>query len=483
VVGPDLFFNGESDAFVAKVNAAGTDLDYCGYIGGIESDYANGIALDSQRNAYIGGTTHTDDSSFPVTVGPDLTFNGGDRDVFAAKVNAQGTGLDFCGYIGGNQNDSSYRHCIAVDGQGSAYMTGTTTSDESTFPVVVGPDLTYNEWGDAFVAKINAQGTGLDYCGYIGGDLPDGGTGVAVDGDGRAYVTGGTVSDELSFPVKVGPDLVHNGQYGDSDAFVARVNADGSDLEYCGYIGGKRDDKALDIDVDDQGNAYVMGDTGSDESTFPVIVGPDLTFNGEVDTFVAKVNAQGTGLDYCGYIGGCVMERGHGIAVDGWTNAYVTGWARSEEGTFPVMVGPDLTFNGNAGGEHDAFVAKVSYGDVVPDIKIDGQDGPLTVPATQVVRMTVSLDPGSQEGVAHDWWIGGKLDQSDLYCWSSLGGWMYCPNGYPFRAYGGPLVDLTGFTICQGRLPVGSWTFVFVLDYANSLYEGSYLDSIEVTSY
>jgi len=189
-----------------------------------------------------------------------------------------------------------------------------------------------------------------------------------------------------------------------------------------------------------------------------------------------------TMLVYCGYIGGTKDESGRGIAVDDQGNAYVTGETKSYSSTFPVKVGPDLGFNGGYG-DIDAFVAKVSFGDVVADIKIDGQDGPLTVPATQSIEMTVSLDPGSQEGIAHDWWIGGMLDKTDLYCWTYLGGWTFCSSGHPMRAYDGPLVDLTDFTICQGRLPVGSWTFVFVLDYENRLYEGSYFDSIEITSY
>src|SRR5207245_5880846 len=95
----------------------------------------------------------------------------------------------------------------------------------------------------------------------------------------------------------------------------------------------------------------------STEATFPVTVGPDLTYNGNADAFVAKVNAAGTALLYCGYIGGSGDEYGFGIAVDSSGNAYVTGYTISTEATFPVTVGPDLTYNG---GSYDAFVAKVN---------------------------------------------------------------------------------------------------------------------------
>ena len=93
---------------------------------------------------------------------------------------------------------------------------------QTTFPVIIGPDLTYNS-EDAFVAKINAAGTALLYCGYIGGSSTDVGLGIAVDVAGNAYVTGGTKSDEATFPVAVGPDLTYNGGLAEFDAFVARI--------------------------------------------------------------------------------------------------------------------------------------------------------------------------------------------------------------------------------------------------------------------
>jgi hypothetical protein len=354
-VGPDLTYNGGSiDAFVAKVNAAGTALVYCGYIGGSGEDVGYGIAVDSSGNAYVTGYTLSTEATFPVTVGPDLTYNGGGGDAFVAKVNAAGTALVYCGYIGGNNDDFGYG--IAVDSSGNAYVTGQTLSTQATFPVTVGPDLTANGDSDAFVAKVNAAGTALVYCGYIGGSGFDIGRGIAVDSSGSAYVTGSTASTEATFPVAVGPDLTYNGGSGSGDAFVAKVNAAGTALVYCGYIGGNNDEIGYGIAVDSSGNAYVTGQTLSTEATFPVTVGPDLTANGDSDAFVAKVNAAGTALVYCGYIGGSGFDIGRGIAVDSSGNAYVTGSTASTEATFPVALGPDLTFSG----ARDAFVAKVS---------------------------------------------------------------------------------------------------------------------------
>ncbi len=334
---------------------------YCGYIGGSSNDVGNGIAVDWGGNAYVTGSTLSGPTSFPVTVGPDLTYNGGLSDAFVAKVNAAGTALVYCGYIGGSNADIG--NGIAVDGGGNAYVTGSTLSGPTSFPVTVGPDLTYNGGiSDAFVAKVNAAGTALVYCGYIGGSSADVGNGIAVDGSGNAYVTGSTLSTQATFPAAVGPDLTYNG--GLTDAFVAKVNADGTALVYCGYIGGNNAENGNGIALDWSGNAYVTGTTVSSESSFPVAVGPDLTFNGGLtDAYVAKVNAAGTGLIYCGYIGGISMDTGRAIAVDRSGNAYLTGDTLSDETSFPVTFGPDLTYNG---GSSDAFVAEVdSAGDAL----------------------------------------------------------------------------------------------------------------------
>ena len=369
-VGPDLTFNSDfdflPDAFVAKVNAAGTALDYCGYIGGADSDDGNAIAVDGAGNAYVAGSATSTETSFPVTVGPDLTFNGGFGDGFVAKVDASGTALDYCGFIGGAGLDfgSNGDHAtgIAVDAAGNAYVTGRTDSDETSFPVTVGPDLTFNGNYDAFVAKINASGTAFLYAGFLGGTGSDEGASIAVDSAGNAYATGTTSSAETSFPVTGGPDLTYNGVV---DAYVAKVNASGTAFVYCGYIGGSSVDNGNGIEVDSAGNAYVTGGTASDETSFPVTGGPDLTFNGGGDAYVAKVSASGTAFLYAGYVGGSGGERGNGIAVDSAGNAYITGDTSSDETSFPVMAGPDLTFNGGIGFPPfgfptDAFVAKIA---------------------------------------------------------------------------------------------------------------------------
>jgi hypothetical protein len=234
---------------------------------------------------------------------------------------------------------------IAIDSAGSIYVSGHTSSSAATFPVKVGPSLIYT--GGGYVAKVEASGAGLVYCGYISGTWW---TNIAVDSAGSAYVTGSANAD---LPVTVGPDLTYND--GD-DAFVAKVDPSGAALLYCGYIGGSGSDSGADIAVDDSGHAYVVGSTTSTEATFPVVTGPDLTHNGGIDGFIAKVNPSGTALMDCGYIGGTENDGCSGVAVDSLENAYVCGSTSSIQPGFPVVGGPDLTYNG-AG---DAFIAKLT---------------------------------------------------------------------------------------------------------------------------
>ena len=301
-----------------------SSLVYSGFIGGQGADTGAAIALGGDGSVYIVGATASPELSFPATAGPDTSFNGGSEDVFVAKVRPDGSGLVYCGYIGGSGSDQAAG--VAVDASGCAYVSGTTDSTGSTFPVLVGPDLTSNGSLDAFVAKVDPSGAALVYCGYIGGSSLDQGGGIAVDALGSAYVAGTAGSDETTFPVKTGPDLVRGG-FG-SDAFVAKVDPSGVGLVYCGYIGGATDDLGHHVAVDPSGCAHITGVTYSDETEgFPVTVGPRLRFNGGYsDIFAAKVDAAGTSLIYCGYLGGSTMDVDAGIVLDASGNAYIAGY-------------------------------------------------------------------------------------------------------------------------------------------------------------
>jgi hypothetical protein len=210
-------YNGGWDAFVVKVNAAGTGLAYATFLGGSNWERGRAIAVAGVGSAYVTGSTGSSD--FPTTVGAfDISYNG-DGDAFVVKVNAAGTGLIYATFLGGSDEDVG--SAIAVDGAGSAYVTGSTLS--SDFPTTAGAfDTSYNGglfWGDAFVVKVNAGGTGLAYATFLGGSSWDWGRAIAVAGAGSAYVTGSTRS--FDFPTTAGAfDTSLDGDY---DAFVAKI--------------------------------------------------------------------------------------------------------------------------------------------------------------------------------------------------------------------------------------------------------------------
>ena len=285
-------FGGGLDAFVTKLNAAGTALVYSTYLGGSGGfDQGFGIAVDHDGNAYVTGATDTPGSGFPGTAGSSIqsTF-GGRADAFVTKLNATGTALVYSTYLGGSGNDLGQG--IAVDQGGNTYVTGETLSPG--FPGTAG-SLIQNTFDgqDAFVTKLNAAGTALVYSTYLGGSVGgSAGHGIAVDQAGNAYVTGFTGG--TGFPGTAGSPI-QSTFGGGLDAFVTKLNAAGTALVYSTYLGGSGGfDQGFGIAVDHDGNAYVTGATDTPGSGFPGTAGSLIqsTFGGgNDDGFVAKISA------------------------------------------------------------------------------------------------------------------------------------------------------------------------------------------------
>jgi hypothetical protein len=174
----------------------------------------------------------------------------------------------------------------------------------------------------------------LSYSTYLGGSAIDHGLAVAIDGAGDIYVAGFTTS--TNFPQAPGPFG------GGVDAFVTRLNAQGTAIVYSTYIGGQQTDYANDLEVDADGNAYVAGTTES--QNFPILNAVQSVLNGYSDTFVTKLDPAGA-LVYSTYLGGRNEDLGYGLAVDGSGRAHVTGWTGSPD--FP-LVNPLQTSTGGS---------------------------------------------------------------------------------------------------------------------------------------
>jgi Ca2+-binding RTX toxin-like protein len=333
------YAGGRADFFVMKINPSGSALVYSTYLGGAGEDGSHGIAVDTTGAAYVTG--YTSSANFPTT-SPIQGTNAGNSDVFVTKINATGSALVYSTYLGGADDD--WGNGIAVDTTGAAYVTGETSS--SDFPTA-SPIQTDQGNKDAFVAKINPDGSALVYATYLGGGSYDWGNGIAVDTTGAAYVTGETNSTDFPTASPIQTDQVT------TDAFVTKINPDGSALVYSTYLGGASSDDGRSIAVDATGAAYVTGET--DSTDFPTTL-PIQGANTEGDdVFVTKINPQGAALVYSTYLGGAGDDVGLDIAVDASGEAYVTGYTGSAD--FPTA---SPIQGAHAGGYFDVFVTKIN---------------------------------------------------------------------------------------------------------------------------
>jgi len=325
-----------------------SELLYGTYLGGGEAEEHLDIAVDSNGAAYVAGSTVSPD--FPTTAGAFGTPRvSGGWDAFVVKLNASGTNLIYCAFLGGDEGNPDEGRGIAVDQLGNAYVTGHTFSAD--FPTTAEAyDRTHNGEHDAFVVKVNATGSDLDYATFLGGTLFESGSAIAIDTAGGAYVVGETVSSD--FPTTSGAlDTSYGGGSQTGDGFAAKLNPTGNTLVYSTYLGGSLDDQANSVAVNASMEAYVAGDTlSTDFPTTSGVVGPDLS--GNQDGFVVRLSSDGSNEIYGTYLGGPNWEWTNAIAVDGSDAAYVVGTSSD----IPTTAGAyDTTADGL-----DAFVAKLN---------------------------------------------------------------------------------------------------------------------------
>jgi hypothetical protein len=353
-----------SEVFAAKLDATGSPLGgyfvFFGSLDGYGVDTGHGIAVDLAGNAYVTGETGLS-AQFPTTPGAfQPAYGGGWCDAFVVKLNGQGAFV-YSTYLGGSTSDEGY--AIAVDAHGNAYVTGATDGGPaSAFPTTPQAFQPTSGGGvDAFVTKLNAQGSALVYSTCLGGILADEGHAIAVDAAGNAYVTGTTVTLENDFPVTPGAfQTTADGGVGAGtlDAFVTKLNADGSALVYSSYLGRggySLGTEGYGIAVDAAGNAYVTGDT----IDFPTVNPFQGQLAGMSDAFVTRVNPAGSALIYSSYLGGSASDVGLGIAVNAAGNVYVAGTTSSLD--FPTTPGAYQPHNGGGdGGFSDAFITKIA---------------------------------------------------------------------------------------------------------------------------
>jgi uncharacterized repeat protein (TIGR01451 family) len=329
---------GLSDAFVAKFNATGTALIYCTYLGGSADENTRGlrpgrIAADASGNAYVGGETSSAD--FPVSAGAyDTTYAvalANPTDAFYVKLGPTGAFL-YGTYMGGTAYE--YTTGIAVDATGNVYVSGG-TNDGSTFAQTAGAYDSTPVGYETFLEKFDAAGTRVygTFFGGTGGEnyqLIAGG--LAVDNQGRAYLTGDTYSTDL--PIVNG----FQGTFGAGsayDAYLAVIDttqAGAAGLVYSTYMGGTGTDYGLGIAYIGNRQVYVVGEA---DPGFPTANALDATYNGgNSDGFVARIDTSQAGaasLVWSTFIGGTLADRFYDVAADASGNAHLAGETQSTD--------------------------------------------------------------------------------------------------------------------------------------------------------
>ncbi|OQB38150.1 MAG: PKD domain protein [Euryarchaeota archaeon ADurb.Bin165] len=329
------------DAFITKIginqSTGNASIRFSTYLGGDHADFGRGIAVDSLKNIYVTGDTYSD--NFPIM----RPFAYGDRlhgsnDAFVIKLDPSGGNIRWSDYLGGNFADRA--NDIALDSLNAVYLTGQTVGNspfkklEQVFPTTPGayqekpnPDATM---GDAFAVKISPDGQTLEYSTYISGSGHDYGTGIAVDGKGKAYIVGTTSSSNLLPPDVPGYQKSIKGA---QDAFLFKMNFQaGLQPEYATYLGGSDGHDYGEAVAVSGDCAYVTGATASRD--FPVTNMALQTVKGweydnfEKDAFVTKFDEDGD-LIYSTYLGGTSDDWGYDIKVDDKGRAFVTGFSRS----------------------------------------------------------------------------------------------------------------------------------------------------------
>lgn len=255
-------------------------LVYSSFLGGSNDDTAHSIAVDNFGNVYVAGETTSLDFPTKNTTQPNHA-----TDVFITKINADGSAMLYSTFLGGSAADRGY--AIAVDRLGSAHITGTTSSFDFPTRNPIQSALTANVTGgqDTFITKLNPEGSDLVFSTYLGGGGLDVGYGIAVDSPGYVYLTGSTGP---GWPTTL-QTFQANFSCGHDDAFITKLNPNGTEILYSTYLCGRDADVGTAIAVDSFQNAYITGYTES-VFDFPTRHALQPTYGGGVsDAFVAKI--------------------------------------------------------------------------------------------------------------------------------------------------------------------------------------------------
>jgi len=329
-------------------------LIFATYIGGSGRDFATEVAFGPGESTFVAG--YTDSLDFPVTAGAVNTTLAGGLDVFVARLAPDGSAVEYATFIGGSGLELPYS--LHVNPGGEVFVTGVTNS--SDFPTTPGAwrtTLAPNAFGDSFVFRLAADGSILKYATLLGGAHNQPG-GSFLSADGSILVAGtSTVHDFPNPPGGPWTDLNPNSTTRE-DGFLVRLSADGDELIHGTYLGGGQQESVAGISVDEVGDIWLTGITGSTD--FPVTSGAfQPTMEGPFDAYIARVNSTGLTLQYASYLGGSGPDGGNGLAITPTGDPVLWGHTQSQDlPTTPGSFQPEPGKNGTRG-TNDCFVARI----------------------------------------------------------------------------------------------------------------------------
>jgi hypothetical protein len=257
---------GSNDAFVAKLDINNGALLWHTFMGGTDREYGTGIAVDGSENVYVNGQGYASWGT------PVNEFAGGLGDAFIVKLNSSGARV-WNTFLGGGGWDLGYG--IALDGNQNIYVVGTSVAMDTSDASWGTPLRGFTGFDDAFVAKLDANGS-LAWNTFLGGNGSDGGIDIALDRERNVYIAG---SSTHSWGTPLRP-ISASGFF---DAFAVGLNPSGA-LIWNTFLGGNADDGASGIVVDGSGTVYVAGSSSTSWGT------PLHAFAGGNDAFVAKLS-------------------------------------------------------------------------------------------------------------------------------------------------------------------------------------------------
>ena len=344
---------GGANAWAGKLSPDGSTLEWATYVGGSATDVAVGVDVDTDGTVVVTGRTHSAD--FPVTPECLQPIKSGNSDQFAARLSADGSQLLWATFYGGT--DSDFEGTSALMPSGDVLLA---FEPGSLFgvppPATPGAYDTVFDPFEQMLACISADGTGLIFATYFSSDRI---SSVAFDGDASIILAGLAFANEASVPTTawvLKPAIMA----GDSDAFIAKLDATGSQLKWATYFGGDEgSDTIRGLAVDAASCVYVVGLTSSDD--FPVTPGAFDSPDGSISTggYVSKLLPNGTGLVWSTYISACCggVSSQAGLVVDSAGNVLSVG--SSSEPNYPVTADAyQSNFIGGPGSSGDAHFTK-----------------------------------------------------------------------------------------------------------------------------